>query len=131
MPTTIAGYYLDELVDWTRLIGFYNREIIEFGNKLAEVIRRNTIPNIAIKVEVQQRSLNAVAARFKMLHKNIDEQHKELKFDHELIDNRSINLETEKRQGELRQKMEEAEKLYVDVKYSCYHFLSETLKKQK
>jgi len=131
MPTTIAGYYLDELVDWTRLIGFYNREIIEFGNKLAEVIRRNTIPDIAAKVETQQRRLNAVVARFKRLDKNIKEQHKELKVDHELIDNRSIDVETEKRQSELRQKMEDSEKRYVDVKYACYHFLSESLKKQK
>jgi len=131
MPATIAGYYLDELVDWTRLIGFYNREIIEFGNKLAEVIRRNTIPNIAAKVEAQQGRLNAVVASFNRLHQNIQKQNKKLTFDHELIDNRSIDEETEKRQSELRQKMEEAEKLYVDVKYACYHFLSESLKKQK
>ncbi|HSQ44181.1 MAG TPA: hypothetical protein VLM16_04240 [Ginsengibacter sp.] len=131
MPATIAGYYLDELVDWTRLIGFYNREIIEFGNKLAEVIRRNTIPNIAEKVEAQQDMLNKIAASFNRLHKNIKEQHTELKVNHELIENRLVNAKTEKRQSDLRQKMKEAEKLYVEVKYGCYHFLSETLKKQK
>ncbi|MDP4284312.1 MAG: hypothetical protein Q8891_07810 [Bacteroidota bacterium] len=131
MSTTIAGYYLDELVDWIQLIGFYNREIIQFGNKLAEVIQRNTIPNIAEKVEAQQGRLNEVAVRFGRLHKHIEKQHSKLKVDHTLIDNKLINAETEKRQNELRQEMEQSEKIYVDVKYACYHFLSETLKKQK
>lgn len=50
MGTTIAEFFKDELVEWNRLIAFYNWELDEFENKLADVIQRNTIPNIAAKV---------------------------------------------------------------------------------
>ena len=131
MNTTIAGYYVDELAHWMRLIGFYNREITEFGHKLAEVIQRNTIPHIAEKVEAQQSSLDKVSEKFGTLYKIIEKQHAVLKTDHMLIDNSLIDEDTNERQNELRQQMEQAEKLYLEVKYGCYHFLSETLKKQK
>lgn len=131
MNTTIAGYYADELAHWMRLIGFYNREIGEFEHKLAEVIQRNTIPHIAEMVEVQQSSLDKVLARFKTLYTLIEKQNTVLKTDHSLIDNSLIDDDTNERQNELRQKMEQVEKFYLEVKYGCYHFLSETLKRQK
>ena len=131
MKTTIAGYYIVELANWMRQIGLYNREITEFGLKLAEVIQRNTIPHIAEKVEAQQSSLNKVAAKFRRLQTLIDQQHSGLKTDGSLLDNTLIDEGTNGSQNELRQQMEKAEKFYLQVKYGCYHFLSETLKKQK
>jgi uncharacterized coiled-coil protein SlyX len=131
MNTTIAGYYIDELAHWMRLIGFYNREITELEHKLAEVIQRNTIPHIAEKVEAQQSSLNQVSAKFETLYTLIEKQHAVLKTDHMLIDNSLIDEDTNKRQNELRQQMEQAEKFYLEVKYACYQFLSESLKKHQ
>jgi hypothetical protein len=64
MPQTIAGYYKDELTDWKRLITFYNSEMEQLARKLGEVIQRNTIPDIAAKVEAQQDSLNTAANKF-------------------------------------------------------------------
>lgn len=129
MGTTIAEYFTDELVEWNRLIAFYNREMDEFEHKLAEVIQRNTIPNIAVKVENEQDKLNAVSEKFNRLQVQIQQQEAALKTNSTLIDNALINTETEKQQNELRCNMQQTEKEYIDTKYGCYNFLSGTLKK--
>lgn len=130
MATSIAEHYTDELADWSRLIAFYDHEAIEFGIKLAEVIQRNSIPNIAAKVEKHQDNLNAVMKIFNQLQIQIRKQGTTLKTDSVFIEDTLINTETEKKQNELRRDMKQTEKEYIDAKYSCSDFLSETLKKK-
>lgn len=129
MPNTIAVYYTDELMEWKRLITFYNVEMAELENKLAEVIQRNTIPNIAAKVENHQDKLNAASEKFSWLGVQIQQQEAALKTNSTLIDDTLINTETEKRQNELRRNMQQVEKEYIDARYECHNFLSGTLKK--
>lgn len=131
MATTIAEYFLDELVDWNRLIVFYNNEVDEFESKLGEVIQRNTIPNIAAKVENEQKKLNVVSGKFYKLQAQIKQQESSLKTDSTLIEDAQIKAEIEQHQNELRRSMQQIEKEYIDVKYACYNFLSETLRKKK
>ncbi len=61
MPNTIAEYYKDELVDWNNSILFHNKEMQEMTQKLAEVIRRNSIVGIGEKVEAHQVLLNRLS----------------------------------------------------------------------
>lgn len=129
MPNTIAEYYTDELIEWNKSIIFYNSEVEEFTQKLAEVIMRNSIPHIAAKVEAHQTLLNRVSDKLHKLQTQIQDQLPVLKTDSRLIDDTLINTETEKRQNELRRKMQAAVKEYIDVKFDCYNFLSGTLKK--
>jgi uncharacterized protein (DUF342 family) len=130
MPVTIATYYSDELADWSHSISFCNEEITELTERLAEVIRRNSITDIAKKVELQQAALDKVTNLFYKLQMQIQEQETALKTDSTLLDNTLINDETGKVQDVLRLNMQAAEKEYIDVKFSCYHFLSGTLKKK-
>ena len=129
MGTSIAEYFIDELVEWNRLIAFYNGEMGEFEHKLAEVIQRITIPNIALEVENEQDKLNAVAEKFNLLQVQIQRQEAALRTDGTFIDNAMINTETEKRQNELRRNMQQTEREYVDIKYGCYNFLSGIFRK--
>ena len=69
MPTNIAEYYISELLDWNNAIIFYNEEMEEIEQKLAEVISRNSIVGIAEKVEFQQTLLNDVSDKFYKLQK--------------------------------------------------------------
>lgn len=131
MPNTIAEYYIDELLEWNKSIIFYNGEVEEFTQKLGDVIRRNSIAGIAAKVEAHQTLFNRLSERFYKLQMLMKEQEAVLKTNSTLIDDTLINTETEKRQNELRRKMLSAEKEYIDVKFDCYNFLSETLKKRK
>lgn len=129
MATTISAYYFDELSGWTESIDFYLDEIRTLGVRLGEVIQRNSIPAIAGRVETEQNKLNHAADRFKNLHDQIVLQEEVLSSGDQLIEDSSIQPETDKTQTLLRDQMKESEKNYIDAKYACYEFLSATLKK--
>lgn len=129
MGTILTEYFTDELIEWNRLISFNNREMSEIENKLAEVIRRNNIPHIAAKAEEQQDKLNAVAEKFRRLQSLILRQQAILKTDSTLIDDKLVDPEIQKRQNEMRHKMQQTEKEYIDAKFDCYNFLAQILGK--
>lgn len=128
MPTTIAEYYTDELSDWNDSIIFYNEEMNDLTQKLAEVIQRNSIEGIAKRVEAQQDQLNGLSDKLYMLQIKMDQQQGALKTGSTYIDNGLIDEEIEQRQLDLRQKMLAAGKEYIDVKFTCNEFLSGILK---
>lgn len=130
MPNTIAVYYIDELSEWKDSVTHCYHEIDELTRKLADVIRRNSITGIAEKVEVHQDMLNQAADNFYRLETGIQQQEEALKMDSTLLDNEHINHETANRQNELRQRMQAAEKQFIDVKFDCYGFLAGTLQKK-
>jgi hypothetical protein len=128
MATTIAEYYIAELLDWNNAIIFYNEEMEEIEQKLAEVISRNSIVGIAEKVEFQQTLLNNVSDKFYKLQNEIQEQSGSLQSDGKLKEDALISNDYELKQFEIRQKMNIVEKDYIDKKLNCYNFLSATLK---
>lgn len=129
MPTTIAEYYIAELLDWNNAIIFYNEEMEEIEQKLGEIISRNSIVGIADKVETQQTSLNEVSDKFYKLQNEIQRQSASLQSDGKLKDDSLITNDYESAQFEIRQKMKMLEREYADKKIDCYNFLSEMLKK--
>lgn len=131
MATTIAEYYTDELIDWNNTIAFRNKEIHDFSQKLEEVIRRDSIVDIAKKVETHQTLLNQSADKFYEIQKAIQQQEAALKTNSTFLDDTLISSETEKQQTGLRVMMQAAEKEYIDAKFDCHNFLSGTLKKKK
>jgi hypothetical protein len=129
MSKAISEYYEDELVRWADTINFYFGEISDLENRLAGVIQRNTIPHIAEKVESEQEKLDGISVIFNQLQELILRQEKVLKTDSTLIDDALINTETANQQDDLRRRLQAAEKDYIDTKFSCYNFLSNTFKK--
>ena len=129
MATSLAKYYMNELVDWNRAIASYLEELNEFELKLGEVIQRNTIPDIAAKVEDQQNKLNQVSGKFHSLPGLIQQQKIVLKTDNAFIEDALLTAETEKQQNELRRIMQQTEKEYIQKKHECNNFLSGTMKK--
>ena len=129
MATSLAKYYMDELVDWNRAIASYLEELNEFELKLGEVIQRNTIPDIAAKVEDQQNKLNQVSGKFHSLPGLIQQQKIVLKTDNAFIEDALLTAETEKQQNDLRRIMQQTEKEYIEKKHECNNFLSGTMKK--
>jgi hypothetical protein len=129
MPTTIAEYYSDELVDWNDSIQHYNEELDGLERKLEEVIRRNSIIGIAEKVEAHQFLINQVSDKFYALLLECKKQEDAIKKDNTFLDDSLIDRKIENQQAELRQQMQAAEKEVIDVKYDCYNFLSGIIKK--
>lgn len=131
MASRIAEYFTDELETWNQQILSYRREMFEMENRLAEVINRNTIPNIAELVEEQQDKLNTISIRFFQLLDQFEKQKSLLKKNSDFIEDTAMNTETEKHQNALRKFMHHSEKEYIDIKHDCSNFISDTLRNQK
>ncbi len=129
MANTIAEFYSEELTDWSHNIDSCTQEIEEFEERLREVIQRNNIPDIGVKVDHFQDMLTGILNKFLFQQEEIYRQEGKLRTDSTPVENSSITTETEKQQNLLRRGMQAAEKEYIDVKYACYDFLSGTLKK--
>ena len=128
MATTKAIFYTDELVKWEESLGTKMEELHMMEEKLEDVIRRNSIVEIASKVEAHQSMLDQGEKKFDSLQLEIEKQETGLRKNSTYIDDNSISVETESRQNELRRKMYEAEKEFVDKKFECSNFLSATLR---
>jgi hypothetical protein len=128
---TIATYYFDELTNWNESIIFYENEMDGIEQKLDEVIRRNSVVDIAEKVEAHQTQLNQALEKFYKLLIDIEKQEVALTTNDTVIEDKAINLKMEKQQTDMRRTMYEIEKEYIDVKFQCHSFLSEILKSKK
>ncbi len=130
MPNIISDYYVDELVEWDGSLIFYSQEIFEIEKKLNDVINRDTIPNIAKLVEEKRNKLDDISDNFYKIQLKIQDLEQYLLPDDVAIDDSLLNEQKEQLQNDLRFKMHEIEREFIDIKYSCYHFLAQTMRKQ-
>lgn len=129
MSKTVAAYYTEEIQDWLYTIDFYSEEIEQLRDKLEAVIHRNSIKNIAEKVEIHLDALGTVTNIFMKIQDGIQRQQKMLSTDHSLVENNSIHGDVEQQQSVLRLNVQAAEKVFADVKYDCCYFLSKSIAK--
>ena len=116
MKKQISEYYYEELNAWEKSISFYKVEMKIVEDKLQEIILRNTIVDIAAKVEAHQVLLNEIKDNFKTLSVEIISQQEKLKPDIKLIADELMNSVTELLQTNLRKKLQKCEKEYIDIK---------------
>ena len=124
MAVTKAKYFISEMTDWKRTIAFHMDEIAGLTGRLAELIQRNSIPNLAAKVERQQDKLNDISKKIHRLQIQLRRQEAGLKRDSVLLDDSQIKTETENYQKDLRQIFHDLEKEFIDVKNDCQSFLA-------
>ena len=129
MSNNISKQYDDELLGWVDSIEFYLEALDSLGDKLGDVISRNSIVGIAAKVEVYQMMLDKVVLVLNTLKKDVLGQQQLLKKEDLLIEDEMISVVMDQNQKTLRDKVQQAEKEYIDVKHHCNEFLSATLKK--
>lgn len=127
MFKTIAEFYIDELSNWNETIVFINEEMDGFEKKLTDTIRRNSIVGIADMVEKHQLEFNEVSDKFYRFQIELEQQLNTLKKNNILLENKNIDNGIKKKQSELRNKMKDIEKEYIDLKFNCNAFLSSTL----
>lgn len=130
MSTHISAYYSSELGDWNEAIQFYEEEIEGLTRQLAEVVSRNSIIGIAARVETEQDILNRITDGFFRFQAEIGEQSAKLHSDSTYVDDEVVTADIQEKQESLRDRMQQLEKEYVDAKFNCYRFLSDTLKKK-
>lgn len=129
MQQSVSEYYITELADWNRSIDFYDTEIADMEDKLNEIIHQNTIPNLAANTERFLNSMDVQRNIFLVIQHLIQQQETRLYKNDTPEENTEITTETKDEQNSIRDKMQSAEKNYIDAKYGCYNFLSGLLNK--
>ena len=123
----MAAHFAEELSAWRGTIDQYQQEMDDIGTKLGDIIRRNSIKDIAEKVEMHQDILDAVADDFDMIQVAIQHQEAALMVNDHYIDDKMVRQDTGQRQEEIRKRMQDAEKAFIDAKYQCRAFIARTL----
>ena len=129
MSKNKSEYFLEELKSWLNTIELHKKQKVLLDRSLEDIVRRNSLIDIAAKVEAHQILLNEVAIKLKALEERIHHQELTLKPENILIEDALLTTEMEQIQTELRQHTLTAEKEFIDIKYYCHDFLSDTLKK--
>ncbi|SMO66017.1 hypothetical protein [Solitalea koreensis] len=122
MKNSTVEYYNEELFDWNNMLKSYQGEAESLEGKLFSIIQRNSIPKLAADAEGLMGKIVEVRAEFDYLTQEINQQLTNLQKDKmqgqlttELID----------QQNEIRNKVFEVEKEYIDLKHTSNKFLSE------
>lgn len=129
MAKKIAEYYINELSDWIKSASSYLDEIIVIEQRLEDIVKRNTIVDIAAKVEVHQLMLDKMTGKFNKLKEDLLKQRNELTENDQPLTNEKITEEIELKMKMASLNYTQTEKEYIDIKYFCNSFLIEMLKK--
>lgn len=124
----MAEHYAEELSGWKSTMDQYEHEMDDLSTRLADIVRRNSITDIAEKVEIRQDLLDAVADDFDMIEVAINHQQASLMTDGHYVDDNMVREEVEKNQQDIRRRMQDAEKAFIDAKYQCQDFIARTMK---
>lgn len=126
-PSERSAFYLDELNEWGNHIDDYHQEAEELEDKLTALIRRNSVPRIAERTGEQLQALERISTRLHVLQLEIAEMEQILNPENgELLPDDQLDASLEARQAALRLAMQEAEKAYIDTRYSCHRFIADT-----
>jgi hypothetical protein len=131
MSKKISSFYEDELNSWIDSLKFYLNESRLLETSLEEIITRNTIIDIAAKVEVHQLILNKSVTKLKELETEVAKIKSELTSDDGLVEDKFISKEVENKIKVLALSFKHTEQEFIDVKYYCNEFLIEVLKKKE
>ncbi|HEY1115168.1 MAG TPA: hypothetical protein VGE66_16470 [Chitinophagaceae bacterium] len=131
MTSSLASYYNNELEEWKDVLHFHAQEIEEFEVWLGEIIQGNTVPNLAAQAEHYFAQFAGQRHRFETLAGKVYGLQGQLLKDDEPVADELITPGIEASQNTLRDQMLEAEKGFLELKYHCHKFISDTLGKQK
>lgn len=127
---SIAEYYLDELYDWKSSVDLYLEEIDESEEWLEILVKFDTVPAFAAKVEHYLNQLFLSKENLRKLIYAIKSAEKTLYKNQTPIFNEFITEDIKTKHKQLREKMHGAEKEYIDIKYERDTFLADAIEIQ-
>src|SRR5438093_227049 len=123
MAISQIQFYHRELQDWDKSLKFYEEEMQVFNDRLQEVVTKYTHREVLIEVEHFQNQFILQKEQFDLLQHDIHRQ--ETKMAVSIPgESRAINQPVLENQHFLRNKVELAEKIFIDTKHGFYQFLS-------
>jgi hypothetical protein len=130
MTTSIAEYYLNELYDWKGAADLYIEEIDESEEWLEILLKLDSVPPFAAKVEHYLDQLFLSKEALFKLRSDIQSAERRLYKNQIPLFNEHItdNIKTQRKQ--LRVEVHRIEKEYLDIKYERDAFLADAIEIQ-
>ena len=122
MTTSLSQFYLDELHDWRSAVDLYVKEIDESEEWLELLIHLDSVPALAAKTEHHLNQSHLSKKNLLRLKSIILASEKKLHKEQVPVANDAITEEIKLHHKELRKKVHEAEKNYLDAKYKRDEF---------
>lgn len=115
-----------ELKDWSKSLAFYEDELKVLEGRLQEIANKNTGETILASVEHFQNQYILQKEQFDYLLHDIRKQKIAVDKDVQHGD-RSVKLEVAATQTVLRDKVQTAEKIFIETRQQFYRFASDVL----
>lgn len=128
MKSNIARFFIEEIEGWRQEIENIHDESEMLEKKLEAVVRQNGITGIAATTEAHQTLLDVQTQGIDSLLEEFDRQELALIAFGEQTEDEYLPQHLRNRQDLLRKKMRNAEKEYLDIKFSCHDFVSQMLR---
>ncbi len=125
MSLEISRYFSEQLKDCNEAIYFDLGISTKLTERLEEVIKRNTIVDIAAKVEVYQKQLDVIERKLYNLEAIVKRQEKLINENLETNKNADVNNDIKLRQQLIVRKMKKTESDFIRIKFACNAFLYE------
>ncbi len=129
MPISNAVRLNNQLVIWAKAMATHLKYIISMEKKLEKIIQRNSIADIAAKVEFHQTLIEKMTVKIEAMLRRIQEQKKSLFYKNEFISDDEITDQIISQQNNLLEYFNKTEKEFSEIKYYCVTFLSEIYRK--
>lgn len=126
MALTQTELYHHELTDWKKSISFYKDEFRVLNARLAEVVTKNTEPQLMAQSEHFQNQFIVQREQLDILAHDVTEQTKFMEDSYSQFTKKMAPPVLEK-QKTLRDRIQTAEKLFMELKHEFYGFLSRIL----
>ena len=117
-------FYHRELQDWHNSLKFYADEIQVFKDRLAEVVNKNTKLNLLSRAEHFQNQFIVQKEQFDLLTHDINTQELTIRKNIN-TEYQSINSPVLEAQHRLRERIQSAEKIFLELKHEFYSYLSQ------
>ena len=129
MASSVAEYYINELNDWKDSINFHLDEMNEYEEWLSGIIRKDSIPKLAASIEHYLNELFMSKENFVQTREKISLTESQLLKGMVPLENQEVTDSMKSEQKDLRKKMWQIEKDYLDAKFIWDQFLSDSIEK--
>jgi hypothetical protein len=130
MTTSIAEYYLNEFYDWKSAVDLYIEEIEESEEWLETLVKFDTVPAFAAKVEHYLNQLFLSKENLLKLRSAVNSAERKLYKDQTPLSNETVTDELKIQQKQLREEVHRIEKEYLELKYERDAFLADAIEIQ-
>lgn len=128
MTGSFAEFLQEEMTEWEDSISQHEDEMRGLERKLQDRIDMNNVPRLAASCEFYLNQFQLMQNSYDQVIRQMTRQRNKMKELAEPLP-KEVESKLSVKQEAIRNRMQELEKNYVDIKYACVKFLAELYKK--